>query len=102
MKKGRGALRPGPSINQTRLTSIFFDDDVAFLDEERPKASFPLGEDRLRNLASEVDPIDLGDVVENRDRGAIAQKDSLGVDSNGIIHGVSSLDCQGVLQSGQG
>jgi len=101
MKKGRSAARPGPSHNQTRLRSVFFDDDVAFLDQERSKASFPLGEDRFRNLASEVDPVDLGDVVENGDRGTIAQKDSLGVDSNGIIHGVWSLDCQGVLQSGQ-
>ena len=61
------------------------------LREQLAKAGLPICEGGSGDRACELDAVNLADLVENRDRSAIAQQNALRVDSNRIVQ-VRPLD----------
>lgn len=60
--------------------------DVTVLDEQEMHAHLAVGKRRLCDLPCELDPVDLGDLVENRDGCPVPQEDTLRVNGYGICH----------------
>lgn len=77
-------MRPAPSLRGTYLASALV--DVPVLGQKLAQTPLTFGQGRLRDLAGELDPMRLGHRVQNRDGGTIAEKNTLGVDSDGISH----------------
>ena len=60
--------------------------DVPALREEFTKTRLAVREGRPGDGPGDLDAVLLGHLVQDVDRGAVAQKDALGVDGYGVIH----------------